>query len=67
MAERPSFIGATWKRACTGGDCVEVAFQDGRVGVRDGKQGDDATVLTFTHEEWQRFVEAVKIGMFDVP
>jgi len=46
---------------------VEVAFQDGWVGVRDGKQGDAGTVLTFTRDEWHRFVDEVKTGAFDVP
>ncbi|WP_312845732.1 MULTISPECIES: DUF397 domain-containing protein [Microbispora] len=65
MAGRPTFSDATWRRACGGGNCVEVAFQDGRVGVRDGKQGDDSPVLAFTAEEWRAFLQEAKTGAFD--
>ncbi|MFI7030716.1 DUF397 domain-containing protein [Microbispora rosea] len=65
MADRPTFRGVVWRRACTGGECVEVAYEDEWVGVRDGKQGDDGPVLAFTAEEWRVFVEGVKGGRFD--
>ncbi|MEU8272750.1 DUF397 domain-containing protein [Microbispora bryophytorum] len=67
MAGRPTFSEVTWRRACGGGNCVEVAFQDGHVGVRDGKRGGEGPILTFTAEEWQAFVEDVKDGRFDLP
>ncbi|MEU7916748.1 DUF397 domain-containing protein [Microbispora bryophytorum] len=66
MADRPTFRGTVWRRACTGGECVEVAYEDGWVGVRDGKQGNDGPVLVFTAEEWRGFVEDVKGGRFDL-
>jgi hypothetical protein len=66
MARRPSFDGVEWHQACNNGTCVEVAVQDGWVGVRDGKQGDDSPVLTFTAEEWQSFLQGVKAGAFDL-
>ena len=66
MADRPTFRGMVWRRACTGGECVEVAYEDGWVGVRDGKQGDDGPVLAFTAEEWQEFLQGIKAGAFDL-
>ncbi|MEV4326652.1 DUF397 domain-containing protein [Microbispora rosea] len=66
MADRPSFREATWRRVCSNGNCVEVALQDGWVGVRDGKQGDGGPVLAFTAEEWHAFLQGVKAGAFDL-
>ncbi|GAA0367128.1 hypothetical protein GCM10009530_16250 [Microbispora corallina] len=67
MADRPPFADVTWQRACNGGNCVEVAYQDGWVGVRDGKQGDASPVLAFTAEEWGDFLRGVRDGGFDLP
>jgi hypothetical protein len=50
---------------CETGDCVQVAFVDGRVAVRDGKRP-DGPVLLFTREEWDAFVAGAKDGEFDV-
>lgn len=64
---RPTTEGSGWISACNGGNCVEVAFQGGRVDVRDGKRGEGGPVLSFTQEEWRAFVQGVKAGRFDAP
>ena len=46
--------------------CVEVAFSDDRVAVRDSKQQHGA-VLLFTATEWQAFLNGVRDGEFDLP
>jgi hypothetical protein len=62
-----TFEDAIWISMCNGGSCLEVAFRDGWVGVRDSKQGFGSTVLTFTADEWQAFITGVKEGRFDGP
>lgn len=37
-----------------------------RVHVRDSKEGDDGTRLSYTSDEWRAFVEGVKAGEFDL-
>ena len=44
--------------------CVEVAFVDGRVAVRDSKDR-QGPVLVFTTAEWSAFVGGVRNGEFD--
>lgn len=66
MGSDSQFHGAVWRSRCNNGTCVEIASQDGWVGVRDGKAGGTGPVLSFTHEEWTTFVMAVKNGDFDV-
>ena len=46
--------------------CVEVAFIDGRVAVRDSKDK-QGPVLTFTPMEWRMFLRGVRAGMFNPP
>jgi hypothetical protein len=43
----------------SGGQCVEFAFGDGAVGVRDSKEK-AGPVLAFTHGEWRAFLVGVK-------
>lgn len=51
---------------CNLGDCVEVGHApDGSVVVRDTKDAERSTALTFTNEEWTAFVRGVKAGEFD--
>lgn len=59
----PTFIASS---QCANGSCVEVAFVDGEVAVRDSK---DLTLapFRFTHAEWHSFVLGVKAGEFDLP
>jgi hypothetical protein len=42
--------------------CVEVAFVDGQVGVRDCKDR-EGPVLVFTHE-WEAFIGGARDGEF---
>jgi Domain of unknown function (DUF397) len=57
-----------WRKAlrCDSANCVEVAFVNGLVAVRDSKQPDEAPFLTFTSEEWGAFVDGVRSGDFDL-
>lgn len=45
-------------------DCVEVAFLDDGVGVRDSKNPTGAA-LVFTPSEWSTFTAGVQHGKFD--
>jgi hypothetical protein len=59
---------AAWRKssrstAC-GNNCVEVAFLDDGVAVRDSKTP-DGPALRFTQAEWAAFVEGAKDGEFD--
>lgn len=56
-----------WRRSSysNNGTCVEVAdLPDGGRMVRDSKDS-ASPVLTFTHAEWDAFVQGVKAGEFD--
>jgi Domain of unknown function (DUF397) len=44
--------------------CVEVAFLDGTVAIRDSKDR-TGPVLRFTAHEWATFVSAIRDGEFD--
>jgi len=59
---------AVWRKSTlshTNG-CVEVAFVDDRIAVRDSKDRNGA-VLLFTPFEWEAFVGGVRDGEFDSP
>jgi hypothetical protein len=58
-----------WKKSTrsTKDNCVEVAFIDGGVGVRDSKDRSHGPVLTFTAAEWEAFTGGVRDGEFDRP
>jgi hypothetical protein len=43
--------------------CVEVAFVDGQIALRDSKNKDGA-VLVFTPREWEAFIGGVTDGQF---
>jgi hypothetical protein len=47
-----------------GGNCVEVAFLDEHVAVRDSKDT-DGPALIFTRQEWTAFLGGAKDGEFD--
>ena len=57
-----------WRRSsfCSNGACVEVAFVDGNIAVRDSKDS-TGSVQLYTADEWQSFVAGVKNGEFDLP
>jgi hypothetical protein len=60
---------AQWQKSSRSGpncdNCVEVAFVDGAIAVRDSKRP-DGPVLLFTQEEWDAFVWGAKDGEFDL-
>ena len=59
---------AVWRKSTlshTNG-CVEVAFVNDRVAVRDSKDR-NGPVLVFTPFEWEAFVGGVRDGEFDSP
>jgi len=60
---------AEWRTSARTGsssdNCVEVAFVEGAVAVRDSRQP-DGPVLVFTPEEWDAFVGGAKDGEFDL-
>lgn len=47
--------------------CVEVAFHDGKVGVRDSKDKGAGPVLGFTEHEWACFLSGAAKGEFNLP
>lgn len=62
--------GAVWRKASRsngsgGNNCVEVAFLDTGVAVRDSKNR-TGPALTFTKAEWIAFVGSAKDGEFDI-
>jgi uncharacterized protein DUF397 len=60
---------AEWRKSTRSGpwtdNCVEVAFLDGAIVVRDSKIP-TGPVLVFTPGEWDAFVEGAKDGEFDL-
>ncbi len=60
---------AVWRKSSRSGpwtdNCVEVAFVDGAIAVRDSKNP-TGSVLVFTPSEWLAFVDGAKDGEFDV-
>lgn len=46
--------------------CVEVAFINGQVGVRDSKDR-QGPVLVFTAREWEAFIGGARDGEFELP
>lgn len=60
---------AVWRKSSRSGpytdNCVEVAFVDGGIAVRDSKNPEGA-VLLFTEAEWDAFVDGAKDGEFDL-
>ena len=62
------FSTAQWRKATLSkaqGDCVEVAFVNDAVGVRDSKDPSKAPHV-FTHAEWEAFLDGVRKGEFDL-
>jgi hypothetical protein len=58
---------ARWRKSSRSGEngCVEVAFVDGRVAVRDSKDR-GGPVLVFDPHEWDAFLAATRDGEFDL-
>lgn len=64
------FSSALWRKSTrsspSGDNCVEVALDDVRVGVRDSKDR-AGSVLEFDAQSWREFLEGTKNGEFDLP
>jgi len=63
------FQHATWRKSSRsngngGANCVEVAFVDTRIGVRDSKDP-AGPILQFTSDDWESFVDGTKRGRFE--
>jgi len=62
-------VSAVWQKSTRSGpysdNCVEVAFVDGAIGLRDSKDP-SGPVLLFTPGEWDAFVGGTKDGEFDL-
>jgi hypothetical protein len=67
MKPRPDLSTAQWFKSTytTVNECVEVAFVDGVVAVRDSHDP-DGPALVFTHGEWNAFTKGAKEGQFDL-
>ncbi|MFJ3793690.1 DUF397 domain-containing protein [Kitasatospora sp. NPDC090091] len=59
------FTGATWQCSSQGVGDVQIAFVDGYIGMRDGRQ-EDGPILVFTPGEWRAFVLGARDGEFDL-
>jgi hypothetical protein len=59
---------ANWRKSSYSGSegCVEIAFVDGDIVVRDSKRR-AGSVLVFTRTEWEAFTHGVRDGEFDAP
>ncbi len=59
---------AVWKKSVRSGgnsdNCVEVAFVDDAIAVRDSKNP-SGPALVYTRDEWIAFIGGVKDGEFD--
>jgi hypothetical protein len=55
-----------WRKSNNSGDtdCVEVALNLLRVGVRDTKDRETSPVLTFTRDAWTSFLGGLRTGAF---
>jgi hypothetical protein len=62
------FSKAPWRKSTrsAANGCVEVAFVDGQVGVRDSKDR-QGNVLIFAAREWEAFLVGVREGEFELP
>lgn len=60
---------AEWHKSTRSGpntdNCVEIAFVDGAIAVRDSTYP-DGPVLIFTPAEWDAFVGGARDGEFDI-
>ena len=64
----PDFTNAKWRKSSVSdsGGCVEVAYVDGVIGVRDTKQNGTGPVLMFNKREWTAFLAGVARGEFQL-
>jgi Domain of unknown function (DUF397) len=59
--------GAAWRKSTHSSmnGCVEMAFVDGQVAVRDSKDR-QGPVLLFTPVQWAEFLDRVRAGEFEL-
>ncbi|MET9064010.1 DUF397 domain-containing protein [Streptosporangium sandarakinum] len=65
--QKPDLSGARWHKSSLSADgpsCVEVAFVNDAVAVRDTKDRDGGT-LVFRRDRWAAFVGSIKAGGLD--
>ncbi|MFJ2033754.1 DUF397 domain-containing protein [Streptosporangium sp. NPDC087985] len=65
--QQPDLSGARWRKSSLSGSgpsCVEVAFVNDAVAVRDTKDREGGT-LVFRRDEWTAFVGGIKSGGLD--
>ena len=67
-ADMPDLVDAVWRKSTysTVNGCVEIAFLDGLVAVRDSKDRQGQTLM-FTPVEWRAFIDGVHDGEFNQP
>jgi len=60
--------GLNWRKSTYSGlnGCIEIAFVDGHVAIRDSKSK-RGPVLLFTASEWRAFLAGACDGEFDLP
>ena len=60
---------AKWRKSSSSvnNGCVEVAFVEDRVAVRDSKDRGNGPVLVFTAHEWETFLSGVHRREFELP
>ncbi|WP_045747636.1 DUF397 domain-containing protein [Actinoplanes rectilineatus] len=65
---RPDFSSAKWRKSTGSGDggCVEVAYVDGVIGVRDTKDSGSGPILMFNEREWTAFLAGSLAGEFNL-
>lgn len=63
--DKKALKGARWTRSsvCAENSCGEVAIGDGVVGIRNSD--DEDTVVSFTFQEWNTFLEGARLGDFN--
>lgn len=67
MKPTPNLSNAEWRKSTytAANECVEVAFVDGMVAVRDSHDP-SGPALVFTEGEWRAFTNGAKEGQFDL-
>jgi Domain of unknown function (DUF397) len=62
------FKDARWRKSngSDSGGCVEVAYADGLIGVRDTKDHGQGPILAYTEHEWRVFLAGVAAGEFTI-
>jgi hypothetical protein len=67
----PDFTHAVWRKSTRSGDnagaCVEVAFLETAVGLRDSKGKGNGPIVICTPDEWNAFLAEARGGQFSRP